>query len=110
LIRGGTTLKFDALVLAFALSASIATGCLFGILPAWRVTRFALVDALKSATTESRRTRRLRECLVGFEVALTTLLLILAGLLTASLGRLLRGEAGFAVHVLIAGVDARAFL
>jgi len=101
--------QIDARVLAFALSASIATGCLFGILPAWRVTRFALVDVLKSASaaaTESRRTRRLRECLVGLEVALTTLLLILAGLLTASLGRLLRGEAGFAVqNVLVAGVD-----
>ena len=99
----------DARVLAFALLASIAAGCLFGILPAWRVTRFAPLDALKSggaATTESRKTRRLRECLVGFEVALTTLLLILAGLLTASLGQLLREQPGFAVdNVLLAGVD-----
>jgi predicted permease len=99
----------DTRVLAFALLASIAAGCLFGILPAWRVTRFAPLDALKSAgaaTTESRKTRGLRECLVGFEVALTTLLLILAGLLTASLGRLLREQPGFAVdNVLLAGVD-----
>jgi putative ABC transport system permease protein len=101
--------QMDARVLAFALCASIATGCLFGILPAWRVTRFGPLDALKSggaATTESRRTRRLREGLVGVEVALTTLLLVLAGLLTASLGQLLRGDAGFAVqNVLVAGVD-----
>ncbi len=101
--------QIDARVLAFALLASIATGCLFGILPAWRVTRFAPLDTLKSAstaTTESRKTRRLREALVGFEVALTTLLLILAGLLTASLGKLLSAETGFAVQsVLLAGVD-----
>jgi len=101
--------QMDVRVLAFALVASIATGCLFGILPALRVTRFHPLDTLKSggsATTESRRTRRLRECLVGFEVALTTLLLILAGLLTASLSRLLRSDAGFAVqNVLVAGVD-----
>jgi len=101
--------QMDARVLAFALLASIATGCLFGILPAWGVTRFAPLDTLKSAsaaTTENRKTRRLREALVGFEVALTTLLLILAGLLTASLGQLLRDNAGFAVqNVLVAGVD-----
>jgi predicted permease len=101
--------QIDARVLAFALLASIATGCLFGILPALRVTHSAPLDTLKSggsATTENRRTRRLREGLVGFEVALTTLLLILAGLLTASLGQLLRGNAGFAVqNVLVAGVD-----
>ena len=99
----------DARVLLFASIASIATGCLFGILPALRVTHFEPLETLKSggsATTESRRTRRLRESLVGFEVALTTLLLILAGLLTASLGRLLRQESGFAVHnVLVASVD-----
>jgi predicted permease len=101
--------QMDARVLVFALLASISTGCLFGILPAWRVTRFAPLDAFKSggaATTESRRTRRLREGLVGVEVALTTLLLILGGLLTASLSRLLRGNAGFAVqNVLVAAVD-----
>jgi hypothetical protein len=101
--------QIDARALSFALLASIATGCLFGILPAWRVTQFQPLDALKSggsATTENRRTRRLREGLVGFEVALTTVLLILGGLLTASLGRLLRGNAGFAVqNVLVAAVD-----
>jgi len=102
-------LQMDGRVLGFALLVSIATGCLFGILPAWRVTRFGPLDTLKSggaATTESRRTRRLREGLVGLQVALTTLLLILAGLLTASLGKLLRGDAGFAVqNVLVAGAD-----
>ena len=101
--------QMDARVLAFALLASIATGCLFGILPAWRVTCFAPIDTLKSggsATTESRRTRCLREALVGFEVALTAMLLILAGLLTASLAQLLHGKAGFAVqNILVAGVD-----
>lgn len=99
----------DVRVLLFASLISIVTGCLFGILPAMRVTHSGPLETLKSggsATTESRRTRRLREGLVGFEVALTTLLLILAGLLTASLGRLLCEEAGFAVqNVLVAGVD-----
>jgi putative ABC transport system permease protein len=99
----------DARVLLFALAITIATGSFFGVFPAWRIARSQPVDALKSgatATTESRRTRRLRQSLVGFEVGLTTLLLILAGLLMASLGQLLRVHTGFAVeNVLIAGVD-----
>ncbi len=101
--------QMDARVLVFALVVSIATGVLFGSLPAWRVTRAQPLDVLKSAaaaTTESRRTRRLRESLVGLEVGLTTGLLVLAGLLTASLAHLLRVHAGFAVeNVLVAGVD-----
>ena len=99
----------DARVLLFALVISIATGSFFGIFPALRVARSQPVDALKSgatATTENRRTRRLRESLVGFEVGLTTLLLILAGLLITSVGQLLRIHAGFAVdNVLVVGVD-----
>jgi putative ABC transport system permease protein len=99
----------DPRVLLFALVISIATGSLFGIFPALRTARSQPVEALKSgatATTETSRTRRLRESLVGFEVGLTTLLLILAGLLIASLGRLLHVHTGFAVdNVLVVGVD-----
>jgi len=99
----------DARVLLFTLVISIATGSFFGVFPALSVARSQPVDALKSgatATTESRRTRRLRESLVSFEVGLTTLLLILAGLLIASLGQLLRVHPGFAVdNVLVVGVD-----
>lgn len=99
----------DARVLLFALVISLATGAFFGIFPALRVARSEPVDALKSGTlasTESRRTRRLRQILVSFEVGLTTLLMILAGLLTASLGQLLRVHTGFAEqNVLIAGID-----
>ncbi len=99
----------DGRVLLFALVISIATGSFFGIFPALRIARSQPVDALKSgatATTESRRTRRLREGLIGFEVGLTTLLLVLAGLLMASLGQLLRVHTGFAVdNVLVVGVD-----
>ncbi len=102
-------IAMDARALAFALAVTIFTGVLFGILPAWRVSRSHPMDALKSgatATTESRRTRRLRESLVGFEVGLTALLLILAGLLTASLARVLRVHAGFNErNALLAGVS-----
>jgi predicted permease len=93
----------------FAFLVTAITGALFGVLPAWRITRAQPIEALKSAsaaTTHSPRIRRAREILVGFEVALTTMLLILAGLLTASMARLLRVDAGFAVeNVLAAEVD-----
>jgi predicted permease len=101
--------QLDARALLFAMALVLATGSLFGILPAWRISRSQPLEALKSggaASTESGRTRRLRESLVGFEVGLTTTLLILAGLLISSLGQILHVRAGFAVqNVLIAGVD-----
>jgi predicted permease len=102
-------MHIDTRALLFAVAISVATGALFGIFPAWRIARTQPVDALKSgaaANSESRRTRRLRQSLVGFEVGLTTVLLVLAGLLMASLGQLLRVHTGFATeHVLMAGVD-----
>lgn len=99
----------DGRVLAFAIAITIVTGILFGMLPAWRISRSQPIDVLKSgatATTESRRTRRLRESLVGFEIGITTLLLILAGLLVASLGHVLGVDAGFDErNALLAGID-----
>ena len=99
----------DGRVLAFALAITIVTGILFGVLPAWRVSHSHPIDALKSgatATTENRRTRRLRQSLISFEIGVTTLLLILAGLLVASLGRVLGVRAGFDQHnALLASID-----
>jgi putative ABC transport system permease protein len=99
----------DTRVLVFALVLSIVTGTLFGLMPALRVARSSPLDALKSsgaATTENRQTRRLRGTLAGFEVGLTTILLIIAGLLIASLEQLLHVHTGFGVeNVLVASVD-----
>jgi len=99
----------DARVLGFALLLSILTGALFGMLPAWRMATSEPLEALKSggvAAGESRRARRLRETLIGLEVGLSTLLLIVAGLLTSSLMHLLRVNTGFATeNVLTADID-----
>src|SRR5437762_768218 len=91
----------DARVLWFAVALSILTAALFGVLPAWRVARGDPQETLKSggmAAGESRRTRRLRESLIGLEVGLSTLLLVVAGLLTSSLVHLLRVNTGFATE------------
>jgi predicted permease len=95
----------DARVLVFAAVLGIVTGALFGLLPAWRIARAEPMDALKAgsvATTESRRTRRVRDGLVGLEVGLSTVLLILAGLLTASLINVLHVNAGFSPENVLA--------
>ncbi|MGO8788691.1 MAG: ADOP family duplicated permease [Terriglobia bacterium] len=98
----------DARVLWFMAVVSVLVGVVFGALPAWCVTHAQPQAALKAGAvtiTESHSARRLRESLIGFEVGVGTLLLIMAGLLTTSMVRLLGVDKGFtAEHVL--AVDA----
>lgn len=99
----------DPRVIAFAVVLAVLTAVLFGTLPAWRAARSNPLEALKSGTAaagESRAARRLRETLIGFEVGMTTALLIIAGLLASSLFHLLRVNTGFATEsVLTAKVN-----
>ena len=99
----------DARVLWFTVFVSMLTGILFGALPAWRVSHAEPQQALKAGAvtvTESRPARRLRESLIGFEVGVGTLLLIMAGLLTTSMVRLLGVDKGFTTeHVLAVDVS-----
>jgi putative ABC transport system permease protein len=99
----------DARVLWFTVFVSMLTGILFGALPAWRVAHAEPQPALKAGAvtiTEGRPARRLRESLIGFEVGLGTLLLIMAGLLTVSMIRLLGVDKGFTTeHVLAVDVS-----
>ncbi|MGO8734778.1 MAG: ADOP family duplicated permease [Terriglobia bacterium] len=99
----------DARVLWFTVFLSMLTGILFGALPAWRVAHAEPQQALKAGAvtiTEGRPARRLRESLIGFEVGVGTLLLIIAGLLTTSMVRLLGVDKGFTTeHVLAVDVS-----
>ena len=99
----------DARVLWFTVFVSMLTGILFGALPAWRVAHAEPQQALKAGAvtiTEGRPARRLRESLIGFEVGVGTLLLIMAGLLTTSMVRLLGVDKGFTTeHVLAVDVS-----
>ncbi len=90
--------RLDNSVLAFAFGLTVLTGLLFGALPAWRFTRSQPQEALRSGSrsvTEGRGGLRLREALIGLEVGVSAALLIVAGLLTSSLTRLLGVEKGF---------------
>ena len=90
--------RIDGTVLAFSFAVSVLCGLLFGILPALRLSQTDPQTALRSeshAISGSRHGLRLREWLVGAEVSLSTLLLVLAGLLVSSLWHVLRVDRGF---------------
>ena len=97
--------RLDGRVLGFALLISIATGLIFGMLPAVRSAAAQPQEALKSGnytTTEGRRGVRVRDLLVGLEAALSAVLLITAGLLIGSFTRLMHVDKGFNIERVMA--------
>jgi len=95
--------EMDATVLLFALGLTLATGLVFGIVPAWRTAKVDLNTILQhggrgSATGMSAG---VRNALAGAELALATVLLIGAGLLIRSLANLERVQLGFRPQGLI---------
>ena len=91
-------LSLNSHVLLFALTASLITGLLFGVFPAWRSSRLdpaiALRDTTRS-TTASRSQNRLHSALIVGETALSLILLVAAGLLILSFDKLLSVDPGF---------------
>ncbi len=101
-------LSLDARVLGFALIASLATGVVFGLAPAFRAARVDLScnlrPVLAGGATIGRR--RMSSGLVIVQVALSMVLLIVAGLFARTLINLGSIELGFdADNVLAATVD-----
>lgn len=71
-------ISIDAGVLGFALACTLATGLLFGFLPAWRLARSDPQQALSAgsrALASGRQSRRWSDLLVTTEVALSVVLL-----------------------------------
>ena len=88
----------DSRVFLFALGVSIVTGWLFGLVPAMQLARTELQSGLKEAGRGSgggARWNRMRGGFVVVQVAFSILLLISAGLLIRSFGKLLKSEVGF---------------
>ncbi len=87
----------DGRVLGFALGVSCLCGCLFGLAPALSAFRSGLSDRLKlgGRSGTNARANRLRYALVTSEVTLTMVVLACAGLMIASMVRLLGVKPGF---------------
>ena len=86
--------------LLFAFCVSTGCGMLCGLWPAIRATGVEPADALRSGSrsaTEGRARQRTREWLVGLEVALSTVLLVVAALLGVSFSRVTKVERGYVV-------------
>jgi putative ABC transport system permease protein len=97
-------LRFDWQAFAFTAAASLATGLLFGLVPAIRAARPNLQEAMKEGgrgAASSRRVRRMGNLLVIGEVALAMLLLVGAGLIVQSFIRLQLTDPGFATSRLL---------
>jgi putative ABC transport system permease protein len=90
-------IQMDGAVLGFTLLLSLATGIVFGLVPAWQASHVDLNTALKSGTRGtggSEGKHRARNALVMTEVALALILLICASLLIQSFARLGRVNTG----------------
>jgi putative ABC transport system permease protein len=88
----------DLRVLIFTLAVAVATGLIFGLLPALQATGTKVAEGLREGargTVGNRRAQRLRAMLVVGEVALAVVLLVGAALLVQAFARLTRVDAGF---------------
>jgi predicted permease len=88
----------DPIVLGFTAAVSIGTALVFGLVPAWRISRADPIDALKSgslASGQSTGTVRLRSLLVVTETGLAVVLLAAASLLVRSLLAVRAVDPGF---------------
>jgi putative ABC transport system permease protein len=87
----------DGRVVAFAALLSVATGVLFGLVPAVRASTPDLLSSLKQTGRGGglAPSRRFRSVLVIVEVAMALVLLVGAGLMIRSFARLMAIEPGF---------------
>jgi predicted permease len=90
-------IDFDWRVVAFTVAVSLATGILFGVVPAWQAMHTDSGPALKGAGTASqgRHKMRLGKGLVVMQIALSAILLVGAGLFVRTLVKLSQTPLGF---------------
>ncbi len=91
-------INLDWRVLAFTLATSVLTGILFGLAPAFQISKTRVQESLKESgrgSSGSSRHSRLRSLLIVVEVALSVVLLVGAGLLFRSFIQLQSVNTGF---------------
>ncbi len=98
------SLHLNIPVLLFTMAASTLTGMAFGLVPAFETCRLDLHEQSKDGSRGagmSGRSKNLRRALVTVEVALSTGLLAVAGLLLHSFVRVMNVDAGFSVEKIL---------
>ena len=100
----GSEVSLDGTVLLFALGLSLATGVLFGLVPAMRGVGGDLQGDLRRGGRGSAGgdATRLRDGLVVLQMAMAVILVVGAGLMTRSFVELLRVDPGFEPDHLLA--------
>jgi predicted permease len=110
-IPAGLEIHLNGWVLAFALTAAMVTGLLFGCAPALQLARIAVRDGMQETSrgsTGGTRTVRLRNLLVIAQVALCAALLAVAGVAVRGFAALNHIELGFdSSNILLAATDLR---
>jgi putative ABC transport system permease protein len=96
--------RLDARVLLFTLALSVATGLVFGVLPAWQGSRADLGHRMGAGAglAGGARRSRVRRVLIVAEMALALVLLVGAGLMLESLRRLQAVDLGFRADDVVA--------
>jgi putative ABC transport system permease protein len=100
----GARVTLDFRVFGFALLCSVATGLVFGTVPAWLASRTDVNQALRQnvrGSTASRSHHRLRHALIIGEVAFALVLLTGAGLFLRGLQRFAGLDPGWRVDELV---------
>ena len=100
----GAKVSLDLKVFAFALLASVLTGVIFGVVPAWLTSRADVNQVLKESprgSTAGRSQNRLRHALIIGEVAFALILLAGAGLFLRGLQRFANLDPGWRVDGLV---------
>jgi predicted permease len=89
--------RFDWRIFGFAAGVSIATGLIFGLVPAWDAARVQVSSALKDSAQTATHCRRglAGKTIVILEVALSMLLVVGAGLFVQTLIELGHSRLGF---------------
>jgi predicted permease len=98
-IQHGSTFSWP--VLASALMASVVAALLFGLVPALRLSRGSLNQVLGEtgrSTSPGRQRHRLLNGLVAGQIAISTVLLVTAGLAVVSFQNLRHVDPGFATR------------
>jgi ABC-type antimicrobial peptide transport system permease subunit len=88
-LANSASLHLDLRVLGFAFLISVVTGILFGLVPALQAAKVDLNESLKQSSSRATSSLALRNSMIVFEVALSLVLLVGAGLLIQTLFRLL---------------------